>query len=158
MTVEAISNLPASGFTNTNKELHEWAGNLVRYAKEIFGAQPINAEVWSYREKDGMMLSCDLSNSDKSLSLPIIIDTVSEYYFPEIKGGVAEADVPDMVEAIHLAGIITQALGAKVKVGLGQNEVNPDVLSKPLVGKQTNGKINLWKSIKKDDSNIIRGC
>ncbi|HIF0756558.1 TPA: hypothetical protein ACXYP6_005050 [Escherichia coli] len=56
-----------------------------------------------------------------------------------------EPEVFDMAEALHLAGLITKALDAKVIIGLGRNEVNPDVLAKPLGEGHSNGEINLWK-------------
>jgi len=51
-----------------------------------------------------------------------------------------------MAEAVHLAGLITKALDAKVIIGRGSNETNPAVLIKPLEDKQTNGEIYLWQT------------
>ena len=70
----------------------------------MFHGQEIYAGVWAFREQDGMMLSCDLYSGDGSTSLPITIETEGKvnYYLPDSTGGAAEADVPDMVEALHL--------------------------------------------------------
>tara|TARA_B100000614_G_scaffold219761_1_gene206078 strand:+ start:718 stop:1164 length:447 start_codon:yes stop_codon:yes gene_type:complete len=140
------SDLPASGFTRTNTKLHQWAKHLVLKARSMFGGDEIFAAVWAYREQGYDHLSCDLFNKDKSKSLPVTICSCGEYYFQDVKGGTAEADVHDMPEAIHLAGIITQALNAIVKVGLGKNEVNPEALAAPMREGQTNVPIDLFET------------
>lgn len=56
-----------------------------------------------------------------------------------------EPEVFDMTEALHLAGMITQALDATVTVGRTGNEVNETVLPAPLPAGNTNGRINLWR-------------
>ncbi|CDL86680.1 hypothetical protein [Xenorhabdus cabanillasii] len=137
-----ISRLEPSGFTETNKELHDCAGKIVKEAKALFKSAPITAEVWPYRYGGELMISCDLFlEDDSSINLPITICACKSQGFDY-----SEPNVFDMAEALHLAGLITKALNAKVIIGLGGNEVNPDVLEKPLTVGQTNGKINLWKN------------
>lgn len=140
------SNLPASGFTKTRSELHAWAKAVVDEARSIFGNDvAVDVGVWAYREQGREFLSADLHiKKQREPVFPITICAEGECYFPEITGGAAEADVPDMVEAMHLVGIITRALGATVSIGRGENEVNTDVLAAPLGESHTNGPIDLW--------------
>lgn len=136
------SRLEPSGFTETNKALHEFAGKLVKEAKEIFKLEPVMAKVWSYRYGGYSMISCDLFSVGHKINMPITISAVNQQML-ECQD---EPDVFDMAEAIHLVGIITQALDAKISIGLGRNEVSPLVLESPLKENHTNGKINLWKN------------
>ncbi len=137
------SYLPASGFTETNTRLHEWASKVVAEAKRRFEDNQIKARVWSYREQGRQFLSCDLFCIDESIDIcmPITICAEGEYCF-EVED---EVDVIDLAEAVHLSGIITKALNVVVELGLGKNEINEQVLVSPLTGQQTNGHINLWK-------------
>lgn len=144
---QKVSRLEPSGFTETNKALHDCAGEIVKKAKEIFKSKPVIAQVWSYRWGGYDMISCDLFSQDRTVSMPVTISAVERQmleYFDE-------PEVFDMAEAVHLAGLITKALDAKVIVGLGRNEVNPDVLTKPLEEGQTNGVINLWQEDKNNE-------
>ena len=139
------SDLSASGFTRTRSDLHAWAKAVVEQARIFKDHSTVEAKVWAYREQGCEHLSADLYLKDRrEPSFPITICADGGYYFPAIVGGAAEADVPDMVEAMHLVGIITQALGATVSVGRGANEVNTDVLAAPLGENHTNGPIDLW--------------
>jgi hypothetical protein len=133
--------LPSSGFTKTSVAHHQWVGKVVKEARALFGEQPVRARMWSYRESGYDYLSCDLFAGDASL--PVTICACGEAYLPEVTGGAAEADVCDMPDALHVAGMIARALSADVELGLGQNEVNDQVLAQPLSPGQTNGPINL---------------
>lgn len=138
---QKVSRLEPSGFTETNKALHDCAGEIVRKAKAMFKSEPVIAQVWSYRWGGYGMISCDLFSQDRTVSMPVTISAVERQMLEYLD----EPEVFDMAEAVHLAGLITKALDAKVIVGLGRNEVNPDVLTKPLGKDHTNGEINLWK-------------
>ena len=51
-----------------------------------------------------------------------------------------EPGVPDLVAAMHMAGIVIEGVGAKVvEVGRRCNEVNPKVLSRPMQPGETSG-------------------
>lgn len=139
--LQNISRLEPSGFTETNKALHDCAGEMVKKAKAMFKSEPVIAQVWSYRWGGYDMISCDLFSQDRTVSMPVTISAVERQMLEYLD----EPEVFDMAEAVHLAGLITKALDAKVIVGLGRNEVNPDVLTKPLGKDHTNGEINLWK-------------
>ncbi|EHJ9985468.1 hypothetical protein KB976_004609 [Vibrio parahaemolyticus] len=66
-----ISDLGPSGFTETNDELHSFAGKVVAKAKETFRQKPILCRLWGFRHDGYEMLSCDLFSDDKSLRMPI---------------------------------------------------------------------------------------
>ena len=132
--------LPASGFTFTRTELHAAAGAIVARAREKFGdSAEIQAGLWSYREQGCSFLSCDLSVGDNYM--PLTICAAGRYQLSYID----EPEVFDMAEAIHLAGIVITALGAKMTIGRQVNEVNPDVLQRPMKPDETNGRMNLWQ-------------
>lgn len=138
------SYLPASGFTHTHLDVHSWAGKVVGLARSVFGEERVTARLWAYREQGRQHLSCDLCvKGNSKISLPITICAEGKHYFPDIKGGAAEADTYDMAEALHLAGLITEALNATIEVGLKCNEINEEILEEPLSEGQTNGKVDL---------------
>lgn len=141
--MKEVSKQPASGFTETNTELHKCAGAIVKHAKNFTG-QP-TAYIWAYREQGREFLSCDIC-FDNNKWIPITICAEGEYSFHYSNTICDEPDVSDMAEAIHLAGIITSALDAKIILGRHQNEVNHDVLQRPLESGETNGCINLWRT------------
>jgi hypothetical protein len=136
-----LSVLEPSGFTNTNIELHDCAKRLVDKAKALFKYEHLKAKVWSYRWDDSMVLTCDLFSLTSELSMTITISAVGRLMLDYLD----EPEVYDMTEAVHLVGLITKALDAKVLVGRGDNEINTAILDNPLSEGQTNGTINLWK-------------
>ncbi|MFH7556444.1 hypothetical protein ACFHU4_16970 [Escherichia coli] len=145
--LQNISRLEPDCFTETNKALHDCAGNIVKKAKEFFKSEPVIAHVWSYRWGGYSMISCDIFSQDRTVSMPVTISAVERQMveYPAKSDVFTEVEVFDMAEALHLAGLITQALDAQIIIGLGQNEVNPNVLAKPLGEYQSFGEINLWK-------------
>jgi hypothetical protein len=137
------SSLPSSGFTHTNKDLHDCAKEVVMKARERFKSEKITAKVWSYREQGDECLSCDLHlEKDSNARISILITCAGEYDFDCWD----EPYVHDMAEALHLAGLITRALHCDVIIGLGKNETNEEVLTKPLIPGETNNPINLWRN------------
>jgi len=139
------SNLSVTSITDTYLPLHQWAETVVTLACNMFNKQPISANVWPYRDRGASILSCVLFNENQNIRLPICIEANGKYNFPELGDALVEVDVPDMAEALHLVGIITQALNSEVKIGRGDNEVNKSVLAEPLPENQPYGQINLWK-------------
>lgn len=138
-----VSELPPSGFTMTQTELHNAAKQIVFKAREIFGRRPapLEARVWAYRIDGCSMLCCDLHQmGDVTKNMPITVTAsgLLELSHPD------EPQVYDMPEALHLVGLITRALGANVVIGRGANEVNSAVLQKPLKDGETNGPVELW--------------
>lgn len=136
-----LSDLPPSGFTDTSVELHRAAGQIVANARQRYGLTPLTASVWAFRYNDFIMLSCDLAAEGKhEPCMPVTITASGRLELSTLD----EPDVFDMAEAVHLVGMITRALGAKVVIGRGANEVNPEVLAGLLQEGQTHGAINLW--------------
>jgi len=134
--------LPASGFTRTHEAVHEWVGEVVRYARTEFAGEAIKACIWAYREQGCQYLSCDLGSVSSDKSFPITLAAEGEHYFADVCGGAAEADLYDLPEALHVAGLICRALDAQVSVALVANEVNEKILARPLGPGETNGAIN----------------
>ncbi|MCE7732363.1 hypothetical protein [Vibrio campbellii] len=136
-----ISALGPSGFTETNDELHAFAGKVVAEVKETLQKKPIQCRLWGFRHDGYEMLSFDLLSDDKSQCMPITITACHEQNLEDLN----EPDVYDMVEAWHLASLIIRGLDAHIKTGHHCNEVNERLLAHPLKGDETNGKINMWK-------------
>lgn len=137
------SEIGPSGRTFTNSELHDCAAKIVQDAKRLFDVEPVIAHVWSYRDGGYEHLSCNLFSADQRLVMPITI-FVSGQQLLDLEY-VDKPQVFDMTEALHLAGLITAALNAKLILSRWCNETNPDVIAKPLEQGKINGKINLWK-------------
>lgn len=139
---QKLSRLEPSGFTETSEALHACAGHIVAKAKAYFDGAPVKAEVWAYRWYDNCeIVSCDLWTEGSDKAMPVTITATGQQRL-DIHD---EPDVFDMTEALHLAGMITQALGATVTVGRTVNEANQAVLPAPLPAGHTNGTINLWR-------------
>lgn len=138
------SDLDPSGGTRTNTALHECAGRIVAAVRNHFGDAPVNADVWSQRWYNGEeIISCDFwkDETDRPLPLTVTITALGQQRLDITD----EPDVFDMTEALHLAGLITQALNATVTVGRTDKEANEAVLSAPLPAGHTTGRINLWQ-------------
>lgn len=137
------SRLEPSGFTETNAALHACAGHIVAKVKASFAGAPVKAQLWAYRWHDCEVLSCDLLSEDAANAIPVTITAAGRQMLdvPD------EPEVFDMTEAVHLAGLIIQALDATVTVGRTANEVNEAVLPAPLAAGHTNGRINLWRDL-----------
>lgn len=136
----SLSELPPSGFTFTNSELHKAAKVIIGKAREFFGSTPVSAHLWAYRRSEDEYLSCDFFVPDNlKLTMPITISIADEADF-EVWD---EPIVVDMTEAIHLSGLLISALNAHVFVGRHDNEINESLLAAPLKEGETNGSIDL---------------
>jgi hypothetical protein len=138
--------LPASGFTFTIKEAHDWARMVTGAASRRLSG-PVSEHIWAYRHDDTQILSCNLSDATDAC-FPISLSETGTHYF-HVSEQEAEATVCDMVEATHLAGIIVRAVNASISLGLFANEVNPEVLAQPLIADQTNGHMALATPVQK---------
>lgn len=107
--------LSASGVTKTNGAYRQWVGDVVKEAQALFGDRQLKAWVWAYREQGCDYLSCDLFGGDESL--PVTLAVSGKLSVPPITGGAAEAQVYDMPDALHVAGMITRALNTEVVLG-----------------------------------------
>lgn len=140
------SDLGSSGFTSTLFKAHAWCGTQVSAIREVFGpsVEGVRASLWAYRYGDGHNLSLDLVRASDSRSYSITLQAVGCYDDDEALDPSGDVYVPDLVEALHLAGIILKSLGLTPYVGAGQNEVNAEVLQVPLAEGHTNGPIRLF--------------
>lgn len=141
--VQKTCYLPASGFTHTHISAHTWVGKVVKAARKELGDVPIVAGISPYREQSREHLSCDLHSPSNDKWFPITLCAQGEHEFLEVNGGAAEADVYDMAEALHVAGMIVAGLNASISLGRRQNEVNEAVMASPLPPGHTNGPISL---------------
>jgi hypothetical protein len=111
--MNAISRLPASAVTVTPVEVLAWAERAVAAAKEALeGATPL-VRLWPYRHGSCEYLCCDVTNAanDAAYGITFVVDGCTDWEYAY------EPHVPDMPEALHMAGIVIAALNATVTVG-----------------------------------------
>lgn len=108
-----ISILDPSGVIETNNELNDCAMRIVKKAKGFFIHGAVMAHVWSYRCGGYNVITCDLFSQDKKLIMPITISSGGRQVLDNLDG----LEVFDMVEALHLVGIVTKKLNANVFLG-----------------------------------------
>jgi hypothetical protein len=134
------SEIGPDGFTFTAKIGHSWCEDQVSAIRKL-SAGNLNDAIGCmqpYRHDGCEMLGLHIEVNEEFIYSGIITANDGEYE-GELLGD--EVFVPDIIEAIHLAGIIFQSLGIPVKIGKVTNELNPEVLGRPLVGSETNGRI-----------------
>lgn len=89
------------------------------------------------------MLSCDFMDELDSVYF-VTLTAVGSLDFHVVHDDLAEPEVVDMAEAVHIAGILIRGLKASVAmVGRNKNELNTEVLAHPLRPGQTNGELIL---------------
>ena len=139
------SQLGPDGFTFTLTKAHIWCEQQVKKIREAieFNSGEIQGHIWAYRHDDCEMLALHVTVDGESIYDATITGNDGEY--ESILSG-DEVYIPDMVEAIHLAGIIFMSLDIPLCIGRNVNELNEDVLYRPLKNNETNGPINLWKN------------
>lgn len=122
-----ICELLPSGTTYTINDVVDWVKiNLERLNKtlaldSISSKDVIKAYVWAYRYDNGLTkyISFDLHNEESK----------KRYSFNFMVGGehtfhLEEPTVPDCVEALHMIGMLTTALGIKAEIGTHGHELN----------------------------------
>jgi len=136
------SDLSPSGFTYTLVKGHRWCEEQVNIIRLALGdnIEIAYARMWTFRHDDREMLALLVGAGD-NIAYDSTITTNAGRYENELSGN--EVYVPDLVEAIHLAGIIFQSLGLPVSIGCLGNETNEEVLQVKLISGQTNGPIRL---------------
>lgn len=126
--------LDASGCTDTPPDVLKWAREVGAVVKQKLSA-PRTVYLWTYRRYGYEMLMCDFYDEHDN-HYPLIFTSGFNHNF-----NLEEPAVPDLAEAVHMAGILVEALDAKVaEIGRRGNEVNPDTLSRPLRAGETNGR------------------
>lgn len=124
--VEHTSYLSASGFTDSNNGIYDWAKTAMNAVKLRLTGSIINGCLWAYRHQDVEYISLSFEDeTEKNYSFTITTG------FPYELKSISEPIVPDMTEALHMAGIIIQALEANMLIGRGWNEVNRYCIPEP---------------------------
>ena len=124
--MKAISRLDPSGFTETHVSVLEWADSAVLNARHALnGAEPM-ATLWAYRQGNCEHLCCDVFNTDTQAvyGITFVVDGANDLSYTD------EPHVPDMADALHMAGMVPDASQARLTIGRRKNEVNPAVLSR----------------------------
>jgi hypothetical protein len=134
--------LPASGFTETLDDVYDWASSLVNQLNQLrVAAKPVQAFVWAYREQSFELVALDFDGGIDAC-LQFLIGEPHNFYASINDGGVIA--VPDMTEALHMIGIVLDALDIKeVKIGKRVNEVNPYCTPSQWVPGQTNAPLKI---------------
>jgi len=137
------SDLGPMGFTYTHSAGYEWAGKQVLSIRKAIAGKPlpVQGHLWTYRHDGCEMLALDVTCGDESVYNGTITGNDGEY---ESDLSDDEAYVPDMVEAVHLVGIILKSLNIPVCIGRVENEVNENLVSEPFREGQTNAHIRLF--------------
>jgi hypothetical protein len=132
-----VCDLGSSGFTHTSTAVYEWAQRICRLIRGELGDGPITARVWAYRYEGNEHLSADFFNeAGSAFPLTFIIGRQHQL-------DTSDPLVPDMVEAIHMCGILTGALQATVQLGRQCNETNPMCTPEQWKPGQTNGRLKV---------------
>lgn len=133
--------LPASGFTRTVDEAYDWGCEVTRRIKQALPDGAIHVLVWAYREQHREWLAAifyDAAGRDCTITFlsgyPHNFDLTEPY-------------VPDMTEALHMTGIVADALSATITIGRRDNEVNRYCTPGVWVDEQTNGSLVLAEKI-----------
>jgi len=113
--------LPPSGANNTLSPVYDWAKTVVALLQKQSNGQRVKARLWAYRYSGAEWLSMDFSNGADA-SFTFCIGEPHNYVVDGSSGTVT--CVPDMTEALHMAGIVFDAVNAEVEVG-NRRELNP---------------------------------
>lgn len=135
--MEPICNLPASGFTQTPPMVLEWVDRAVADAWDAFQGAAVVAYVWAYRHSAGQYLACDIWHEaahdgvpKKCFGITFVVGVGPDF------SDAREPWVADMADALHMAGIVLMALGARVTLGR-LDEVNQDAQAAPCPRRST---------------------
>lgn len=134
-----FSDLSASGFTNTSPMSYAWCRYHIDKIREKFGSDielALKCHLWSYRHGDTGCFSFDIYKDDECYTMTLeSIGAVGDCVENSDYG------VFDLVEALHIVGIFKEALNLEIEIGRRDNEVNAQLLAKPLTEKETNGRL-----------------
>jgi hypothetical protein len=114
MRVESY--LPASGRAETPSEVTQWVESVVSLLEQSDRA-PFEARVWTYRRGSHTVVCCDIDGeAHAGLAINFLIGG-------EVRFDTSDPVVPDAAEALHWIGLLTQRLGADVRIGRRQAAV-----------------------------------
>lgn len=120
--------LTASGFNYTPNNIQDLCTRIVKKAHSVFGdLTNIECHLWAYHHSGTPYLALDMSKG-KDAYLSITMKPFGRYDLSDE----VEPCLFDMVEAIHVAGIVTQSLGIKnITIGNINHETNRDITEHP---------------------------
>ncbi len=132
--------LSSSGFTFTNNEVYDWLKKIVKKIKAEIGEKNLKAYSRGYRVGSASQefLTFDIVN-EKDEIYPLAFCPVARKYGYQLDDVI---DVPDLIEAWHMIGMLTQALNIEVKVGVTANEINQYCTDQWTKENQTNAPMN----------------
>lgn len=124
---ENICEVLPSGYTYTLNNVYDWAKESLKKIKHELGISlieskdDVKAYMWAYRYDNGKnkYIAFDLVNIKNNFHYCINFSIGDKHTF-----NINEPTVPDVVEAIHMIGLISTALGIKTEIGSYSNEVN----------------------------------
>lgn len=137
--------LSASGFTETLSPVYDWAKSIVRDLQAKTNGQKITARLWAYRQPFSEWLALDFFDGIEA-NITFLIGEPHNYY-ADLDGG-GTVNVPDMTEALHMVGIICDAINVEpidmvLYIGNRGNEVNPYCTPSQWVPGQTNAPLKI---------------
>ncbi|MBU3587438.1 hypothetical protein ICN30_06295 [Polynucleobacter sp. 31A-FELB] len=113
--------LPPSGASNTLSPVYDWAKTVVALLQKQSNGQRVKARLWAYRYSGAEWLVMEFLDGAEG-SFTFCIGEPHNYVVDDSSGTVTL--VPDMTEALHMAGIVFNAVNAEVEVG-NRRELNP---------------------------------
>lgn len=141
MNTDKTCLLAPSGFTFTKNEVYDWLKNIVNNVKAEIGEENLTAYCWAYRVGDNNqeILAFDIGNENEEI-YPLAFSPVAQKHGYQLNDIV---DVPDLIDAWHMIGMLTQALKLKVEIGVTENELNQYCTDEWTQENQTNAKMKL---------------
>lgn len=116
------SRLNSVGDPESHPESKAWADKVTQHLLEQLNG-PIEATLWPYRLCGKEHLACEISDAqgnDYSITF-----TIGEELNCSFNPQGCDPWVPDMSEALHMAGMVLTAVGAQVTVGRGAPRSTP---------------------------------
>ncbi|MDF8364728.1 hypothetical protein [Achromobacter anxifer] len=114
--MKMLFSLTAGGPEEAPKCVIEWLDRVLCAVRQAMnGAAPLTITVWPYRDGAATYLVCDVHAQGQ---------TVHCYDMTIFVGGsidlrhIDEPTVPDLADALHLASLVANELGAKVELGM----------------------------------------
>lgn len=118
------SRLLVDGSTMNNIGLEFYVQQLSQAIKKEMNQDSLVIHIWPYREGNNEFLACDIFKSEtkeigdfKRKAIPITISAINENSLSSLDNPI----VYDMTEAIHLAGLLSRKLNAKIILGRESN-------------------------------------
>ena len=115
-----LCRLTASGFASSHPTVEQWLEQVLIQIRATLAEGPVNAHLWSYRVDGSIFVACDLWQDGKSESIAI---TFLPGLRPDLSD-VLQPQVPDMADALHMAGMVVGSVRATVTLGRRTGELS----------------------------------